>query len=116
MASVSGAADPLCLTEWLAGALELRPDMRVLDLGCGRAASSIFVHREFGLQVWATGLWFSESENLQRIRDAGAENGVLLCMPTRNLCRLEMSSSMSSSQSRQAAAATTVSSGSLLTL
>jgi cyclopropane fatty-acyl-phospholipid synthase-like methyltransferase len=39
-------------------------------------ASSIFLHREFGVQVWATDLWFSVSENLQRIRDAGAESGV----------------------------------------
>src|SRR5439155_22574540 len=50
--------------------------MRVLDLGCGRAASSIFLRREFGAQIWATGLWFSASENMQCIRDAGAEEGV----------------------------------------
>ncbi|MEO8126192.1 MAG: methyltransferase domain-containing protein [Bryobacteraceae bacterium] len=76
MASVSGGANPLWLTEWLAPALDLRPGMRVLDLGCGRALSSIFLRREFGVQVWATDLWFSASENMQRIRDAGAENGV----------------------------------------
>jgi cyclopropane fatty-acyl-phospholipid synthase-like methyltransferase len=75
-AGVSGGANPLWLAEWLAGALALRPGMRVLDLGCGRAMSSIFLHREFGVQVWATDLWFSASENLQRIRDAGVENGV----------------------------------------
>jgi SAM-dependent methyltransferase len=34
------------------------------------------VHREFGVQVWATDLWFSASENLRRIRDAGVEDGV----------------------------------------
>ena len=76
MASVSGGANALWLTEWLAEAVELRPGMRVLDLGCGRAASSIFLHREFGVQVWATDLWFNVSENLRRTRDAGAENGV----------------------------------------
>lgn len=48
----------------------------MLDLGCGRAASSIFLRREFGVQVWATDLWFSASENLQRIRDAGVDDGV----------------------------------------
>jgi cyclopropane fatty-acyl-phospholipid synthase-like methyltransferase len=37
--------------------------MRVLDLGCGRAMSSIFLRRQFGVQVWATDLWFSASEN-----------------------------------------------------
>ena len=76
LASVSGGANSLWLTEWLAEALDLRPGMRVLDLGCGRGASSIFLRREFGVQVWATDLWFSASENLQRIRDAGVEDGV----------------------------------------
>ncbi|MEK6260444.1 MAG: class I SAM-dependent methyltransferase [Planctomycetota bacterium] len=76
MASVSGGANSLWLTEWLTSAMDLRPGMRVLDLGCGRAASSIFLRREFGVQVWATDLWFSASENLQRIRDAGVEDGV----------------------------------------
>lgn len=75
-ASVSGGANPLWMTEWLSEALDLRPGMRVLDLGCGRAMSSIFLHREFGVQVWATDLWFSATENGQRIRDAGADEGV----------------------------------------
>jgi len=76
LASVSGGANSLWLTEWLTAALELRPSMRVLDLGCGRAASSIFLRREFGVQVWAADLWFNVSENMQRIRDAGVEDGV----------------------------------------
>jgi SAM-dependent methyltransferase len=76
LASVSGGANPLWLTEWLTEAMQLQPGMRVLDLGCGRAVSSIFLHREFGVQVWATDLWFSASENLQRIRDAGISDGV----------------------------------------
>jgi SAM-dependent methyltransferase len=50
--------------------------MRVLDLGCGRASSSIFLRREFGVQVWATDLWFSAAENIQRIRDAGVDDAV----------------------------------------
>jgi SAM-dependent methyltransferase len=76
LAGVSGGANSLWMTEWLAEALDLRPGMRVLDLGCGRALSSIFLRREFGVQVWATDLWFSAAENLQRIRDAGVEGGV----------------------------------------
>src|SRR5437660_7148792 len=76
IANASGGANPLWLTEWLAEALDLRPGMRVLDLGCGRAMSSVFLRREFGVQVWATDLWFSASENLRRIRDAGVEDGV----------------------------------------
>jgi SAM-dependent methyltransferase len=76
LAGVSGAANPLWMTEWLCESLDLQPGMRVLDLGCGRAMSSVFLRREFGVQVWATDLWFSASENLQRIRDAGIEDGV----------------------------------------
>lgn len=74
--SMSGAANPLWMTEWLTIAMDLRPGMRVLDLGCGRAASSVFLRREFGVAVWATDLWFGASENLERIRDAGVEDGV----------------------------------------
>jgi ubiquinone/menaquinone biosynthesis C-methylase UbiE len=76
IASASGGANALWLIEWLATALDLRPGMKVLDLGCGRASTSIFLRREFGVQVWATDLWFSASENIQRIRDAGVEDGV----------------------------------------
>ena len=46
VANVSGAANPLWLTEWLTTATDLQPGMRVLDLGCGRASSSIFLHRD----------------------------------------------------------------------
>jgi SAM-dependent methyltransferase len=76
IAGVSGGANSLWMTEWLAEAMELRPGMRVLDLGCGRASSSIFLRHEFGVQVWATDLWFSASQNSQRIRDAGVEDAV----------------------------------------
>jgi cyclopropane fatty-acyl-phospholipid synthase-like methyltransferase len=76
VAGVSGGASALWLSEWLTGALDLTPGMRVLDLGCGRGASSIFLSREFDVQVWATDLWFSASERFQRIKDAGVEDRV----------------------------------------
>jgi SAM-dependent methyltransferase len=76
VAGAGSAANALWLTEWLSEALELRPGMRVLDLGCGRAMSSVFLRREFGVQVWAADLWFSPDENYQRVRDAGVADGV----------------------------------------
>jgi ubiquinone/menaquinone biosynthesis C-methylase UbiE len=76
VANASGGANSLWLTEWLTEEMELKPGMRVLDLGCGRASSSIFLRREFGVQVWATDLWFNPGENSQRIRDAEVEDGV----------------------------------------
>lgn len=47
----------LWLAEYLVEALPLRPGMRVLDLGCGRAVSSIFLAKEFGARVTAADLW-----------------------------------------------------------
>jgi hypothetical protein len=85
LAGVSGAANPLWMTEWLAEALSLKSGMRVLDLGCGRAMSSILC-REFGVEVWATDLWFSASENLARIRDAGVADRASQFTPTRANC------------------------------
>lgn len=66
----------LWLTEWLCEAMELKPGMRVLDLGCGRAKSSIFLAREFDVEVWATDLWVGAEENWRRIQDAGVEKQV----------------------------------------
>lgn len=66
----------LWLAEALSAAMELEAGMRVLDLGCGRAVSSIFLAKEFGLQVWAADLWIKPSDNWQRVIDAGAEDSV----------------------------------------
>ncbi len=66
----------LWLAEALASTLELRPGMRVLDLGCGRAASSIFLAAEFELQVWAADLWVAPGENWPRIVAAGVADRV----------------------------------------
>jgi SAM-dependent methyltransferase len=62
---------PLWLLEALTEVLPIEPGMRVLDLGCGRAMTSIFLAREFGAQVWATDLWIAAEENERRIAEAG---------------------------------------------
>jgi SAM-dependent methyltransferase len=69
-------ANPVWLAEWLTDAMDLRPGMRVLDLGCGRAKSSIFLAREFGVEVWAVDLWINATENARRINDAGLQGRV----------------------------------------
>jgi ubiquinone/menaquinone biosynthesis C-methylase UbiE len=62
------------LTEWLCNVLDIRPGMRVLDLGCGKAMSSIFLAREFGVQVWASDLWMSPDPNWRRAVEAGVSD------------------------------------------
>ena len=66
----------LWLTEALTQAMDLQPGMRVLDLGCGKAISSIFLAREFGVRVWATDLWIEAGENWDRVRAAGLEDSI----------------------------------------
>src|SRR4029077_1716190 len=66
----------LWLTESLGEVLPLEPGARVLDLGCGRALSSIFLAREFGVQVWAADLWIKPWENWRRIQYAGVADRV----------------------------------------
>jgi cyclopropane fatty-acyl-phospholipid synthase-like methyltransferase len=48
----------------------------VLDMGCGRAISSIFFAKEFDVEVWATDLWIGASDNWERVRAAGLERHV----------------------------------------
>jgi SAM-dependent methyltransferase len=84
----SGAYDPvwvaenqmgpsaLWLTEWLCERMELRPGMRVLDMGCGKVLSSVFLAKECGVTVWANDLWIKPGENWDRVRAAGLEDKV----------------------------------------
>lgn len=64
------------LMEWLAEGMQFEAGMRVLDLGCGRAATSIFLAKEFGVKVWAADLWISPDGNWQRVLDAGVQDAV----------------------------------------
>ena len=66
----------LWLMEWLCSALPLQPGMRVLDLGCGKAMTSIFLAKEFGVRVWATDLWIGPDHNWRRAREAGVEDKI----------------------------------------
>jgi cyclopropane fatty-acyl-phospholipid synthase-like methyltransferase len=66
----------LWLTEALCQVMPLEPGMRVLDLGCGKALSSIFLAKEYDVQVWATDLWIAATDNWARIREAGVGDRV----------------------------------------
>lgn len=66
----------LWLMESLTERMHLKPGMRVLDMGCGKAISSIFLAKEFDVQVWATDLWIGAAENWERIKQAGVQDPV----------------------------------------
>jgi len=62
------------LVEYLCETMELHEGMRVLDLGCGKALSSIFIAKEYKAQVWAADLWIKAVDNYVRIQDKEVED------------------------------------------
>ena len=66
----------LWLMEFLVEKICLKKGIRVLDLGCGKAMSSIFLAKEFDVQVIAADLWINASENMKRIKDKNMETKV----------------------------------------
>ena len=64
----------LWLTEALIKNMNLKPGMRILDIGCGKALSSIFLAKEFGVQVYAFDLKISATDNWKRINEANAQD------------------------------------------
>ena len=67
----------LKIVEELSESLRLEKGMRVLDLGCGKGLTSIFLAKEYGVTVFATDLWISATENYERIKSMGLEDKII---------------------------------------
>jgi cyclopropane fatty-acyl-phospholipid synthase-like methyltransferase len=67
---------PLWQLEDILPVLALESGSRVLDLGCGRGATSVFLARECGVRVTACDLWVSVEELAGVFREAGVERSV----------------------------------------
>ncbi|MFD3333825.1 SAM-dependent methyltransferase [Streptomyces sp. NPDC058700] len=68
--------NPLWMLEDLAQDLDLRPGMRILDLGSGKGATSVFLAREYGARVVAADLWIAPEEAAAVFADAGVGDQV----------------------------------------
>lgn len=66
----------LWLLESLTEVMPIADGQVVLDLGCGRAMTSVFLAREFGATVVAADLWIDAAENEQRIAEAGVADRI----------------------------------------
>lgn len=51
--------------------------MKILDLGCGKGLTSIFLAKELGVQVYATDLWITAAENFERFKKLGLEDRII---------------------------------------
>lgn len=71
-----GGPNALYLTEELTDSMHLAADMTVLDLGCGRALSSVFLAKEYGVLVYAVDLFQRASETYNMLRDIGMSDRV----------------------------------------
>jgi SAM-dependent methyltransferase len=67
---------PLWLLEELCKNMELKPGMRMLDMGCGKGLTSVFLAKEYGVTVFANDLWIPATENLKRFEQAGVADCV----------------------------------------
>ncbi len=63
--------NPLWQMEYLTRLIDLQQGQRVMDLGCGKALTSVFLAREFDVRVHAVDLWIPAGENWPRIVAAG---------------------------------------------
>ncbi|MBZ9570591.1 methyltransferase domain-containing protein [Methanobrevibacter sp. TMH8] len=68
--------NPLQLLEELCNNMNLSPGMKVLDMGCGKGLTSIFLAKEFDVTVFANDLWIDPTENLERFKEAGVDDKV----------------------------------------
>lgn len=68
--------NPLWLTEELLPHLPLQEEQRVLDLGCGKGMSSMFLAKERKVNVWAADLWVSPDDTWEHARALGLDNYV----------------------------------------
>ena len=67
----------MLILEELVQDVELKPNMRVLDLGCGNGLTSIFLAKEFGVKVFALDLWISATDNYKRFQEMDLEDSII---------------------------------------
>lgn len=65
------------LLESLTEGVDFPEGARVLDLGCGKGLTSIFLAKEYGVCVFATDLWITATENYLRFLEAGLDGKVI---------------------------------------
>src|SRR5512136_10988 len=66
----------LRLIEVLCENMDLRPGMKILDMGCGMGLTSIFLAKEYDVTVFANDLWVSATANYERFVEMKVDDRV----------------------------------------
>lgn len=66
----------LLLAEMLAGQLSIKPGDTVLDLGCGRGQSSVFLASRYQARVISLDLWIGNEERQRKAADAAVDASI----------------------------------------
>lgn len=61
------------LIEELTKDIKFQPNMRILDLGCGKGLTSIYLADKTKANIYAADLWISATENHQRFKEFGVD-------------------------------------------
>lgn len=67
----------MIILEELLQQVPLKPGMRVLDLGCGNGLTSIFLAKEYSVEVFALDLWISATDNYKRFQKMKLEQSII---------------------------------------
>ncbi len=74
--NMMGPNSIIILEELLQG-LTIKRGSRILDLGCGRGLTSIFLAKEYDVQVYAVDLWTSPTDNYKRFQTLNLDNKII---------------------------------------
>ena len=64
------------IAEEMASFLDIRKNMRILDLGCGCGLATLLLVKKYGASVCAADLWIPSTENYQRFQSMGIDGKV----------------------------------------
>jgi SAM-dependent methyltransferase len=67
----------LFLATLMARKLNVKPNLKILDLGCGNGATSFFLAKHYNVKVFAVDLWISSSEIYNRTIEHNLDDKVI---------------------------------------
>lgn len=65
------------IIEEITNGIKIETGSRILDLGCGKGITSIFLAEKYDLSVFAADLWIDPTENYERFKKVDLEEEII---------------------------------------